>query len=422
MRDNRDEVFDLFDDDGFDFEEDIVYVDEEVDEIDTVEDEYEDEYDEDDEYEDADEYDDEYDEDEYEEDDVDEEDDELFSRKSTKKSDGGKKKGGSKKGILIALVAVLAIVLIALAVIFLGKGDEGGSDKTSGGAGESQGVSTEATTTEEETTTAPVTLPAETKPEVKVLMEKYYAAVKAADLAALSNVIDSTANISLQKMEKRAEYIEDYQNMVCYTVDGMDAGTYLVFVSFDMKFVNIQTPAPALDYYYLKTKEDGSLYVCTSFTDEEKAFIETKSQEEEVVNLAQIVNDRFEVALTSDAKLNNFVQLLKGGEDVTAAPPDDTTAEETTADGTAEETTPEETTAAQRYDTAVVRDGGGTLRSSAKIESGEGSNVICRLEGGEKAKVLNSTNDGSYEWYFVEIVVDGDTKEGYVREDCLEFN
>ncbi|MBR5474111.1 MAG: hypothetical protein IKU83_01735, partial [Lachnospiraceae bacterium] len=353
MKDNHDEVFDLFDDDGFDFEEDVVYTDDFDDEEVLVDDEYDDE-----------EYEEEYEDDleEYDEDEeIDEEDDELFTRKSTKKSVSRKGNGGgSKKGLLIALVAILAIVLIVLAVIGLSKG----GDKP--GRTEEQTTTAEAEqTTEEQTTAAPPTLAADTKPEVKPLMEQYYAAVKSADLAALGKIVDDTANISLQKMEKRAEYIEDFQNLKCYTLDGKDAGTYMVIVEHDVKYVNINTLAPGMEYYYLKTREDGSLYVCTNFAQEELDFMAAKSATEEVMNTIAAVNERFNVALASDAKLNDFYKLLTGGGEVTTAAPDETTPAETTpaettpADSTtaADSTTEAATTeAATTGDTAVVTD------------------------------------------------------------------
>ena len=412
MKDNQNEVQDLFDEEGMETFDDME-LEEEFDAGEEAPAAAEDE-------EDDDEYD--YD---YEED-LEEEDDGLFTRKSSRKdsSDHG---SGNKKGLIIGIVIAL-IVIALIAAFFVTRGGKNG-EKTFGGSKQTTAETTaaESGSSEMAADTSAATLAADTHPDIKTLVEQYYAAVQNADLAALSAVIDTTENISVQKMEKRAEYIESYSNFTCYTLDGMTEGSYLVFVAFDMKFVNIDTLAPALDYYYVNTSEDGNLYICTEWTQEEDAFIAEQSKTAEVQNLSKEVNDRFAAAMDADAKLAELVQLLNSGasgSQPTTAAPEETTAEPEETTAAPEETTaaPEETTAAPE---TTVAAGGNfaagslvwavakyTIRGSASTD-GESRGEIFE---GDHAKVVES---GS-EWTKLEYKnADGETIVGYVRNDGL---
>ena len=43
-----------------------------------------------------------------------------------------------------------------------------------------------------------------------------------------------------------ADYIEEYRNVEVYTKPGLDENTYVVFASYDLKFKDVETPAPGL--------------------------------------------------------------------------------------------------------------------------------------------------------------------------------
>lgn len=411
MKDNQNEVQDLFDEEGMETFGDME-LEEDFDAGEEAPAAAEDE-------EDDDEYD--YD---YEED-LEDEDDGLFTRKSSRKesSDHG---SGNKKGLIIGIVIAL-IVIVLIVAFFVTRGGKNG-EKTFGGSKQTTAETTAAESGSGETAadTSAATLAADTHPDIKTLVEQYYAAVQNADLAALSAVIDTTENISVQKMEKRAEYIESYSNFTCYTLDGMTEGAYLVFVAFDVKFTDIETLAPGLDYYYVKTADDGRLYICTEKTQEEDDFIAGQMDTAEVQNLSKEINDRFAAAMAADAKLFERLQLMNSAasdsQPTTEAPEETTAAPEETTAASEETTVAQETTEAPETTAAA----GGSFAagslvwavSTYKIRGSASTDgeSLGEIYAGDHAKVVES---GS-EWTKLEYKnAEGETIVGYVRNDGL---
>ncbi len=81
-------------------------------------------------------------------------------------------------------------------------------------------------------------------------------------------------------------YIESYSNIDTYTKKGLTEGSYVVFVSYDLKFVDIDTPAPGLTQVYVETDDEGKVYIHKDDDDKEvQDYIAKVVQEEDVKEL-----------------------------------------------------------------------------------------------------------------------------------------
>ena len=104
-------------------------------------------------------------------------------------------------------------------------------------------------------------------PAVMALIKQYYDCYAAGDFETLQTIAAPFSEHELAYMKLLSNYVESYENLTFYTKSGLDASSYMVNVYLEMKFVGVDTLAPGLDFFYVRTNEDGSLYIDTSYSE-----------------------------------------------------------------------------------------------------------------------------------------------------------
>ena len=74
--------------------------------------------------------------------------------------------------------------------------------------------------------------------EINDIIQAYFNAKKTVDIDALSTLVSDPNQINKEKFTAMAEYVEDYQNINCYTIENEDTNDYRVYVAYDMKLKN----------------------------------------------------------------------------------------------------------------------------------------------------------------------------------------
>ena len=244
------------------------------------------------------------------------------------------------KYIIMALVAILVVVT---AIIVVGKLKKDGKQQ------ETPSVSAESSSAASELKGG--SLEKDGNQAVNKLVNDYFTALQNCDVEALSGLVNSSDSISAEQLQAEREFVENYQNIACYTLNGPSDGTYIVYVAYDMKFLNVGTAAPCLIRLYVCTNDQGALYIYNQDvgTDNEvAAYMEEVNAREDVKALMKETDDRLTEAMASDEALNALVTKLYGGqqaETTEAETPAETTEAETPAE-TTEAETPAETTPA----------------------------------------------------------------------------
>ena len=95
------------------------------------------------------------------------------------------------------------------------------------------------------------------------IRDRYYTALKAADMTTLQNIMDAGSMPTEDTVSKMNGYIEDYQNISCYTMDGEKEGEYALYIAYDAKFKDVNTLAPGLTPAYVVTDSAGALRLMT---------------------------------------------------------------------------------------------------------------------------------------------------------------
>lgn len=154
-------------------------------------------------------------------------------------------------------------------------------------------------------------------PQVQDLIDQYFTAKQAADAETIYRLFgwdDLTGIDDLRRLlQYDARYTDGYRNIVCYTRQGLTEDSYLVYVSYDLKFKNSLTLAPGLQWNYIKTKEDGSLYLTDgeSLSAAELELAAKAERTDEIMLLRTQVYARLRQALEDDPSLAESYSILE---------------------------------------------------------------------------------------------------------------
>jgi len=155
--------------------------------------------------------------------------------------------------------------------------------------------------------------------EVNELINNYHLDYASGDVDALQEIATPFSDAELSYIKFFSQYIEGYDNIKVYTKQGLAEGSYLVSVTMDMKFVDINTPAPGLEFFYVETNEDGEVYINNLYSafnaaNEEmsmdssvSALISAYEASDDVQELAANIESDCAGAFASDPSLKSFV-------------------------------------------------------------------------------------------------------------------
>ena len=275
--------------------------------------------------------------------------------------------------------------------------------------------------------------------EVNQLIQDYYTAYAAGDLATLQTLATPISERELGYIGLYSQYVEGYENLTFYTKSGLDANSYLVNVAVDVKFVDVETLAPGLDFFYVRTREDGTLYIDNLYSTYNlknmdnpldtsvHSLINQFEQQEDVIALVREVTAKYADAVTTDADLDRLINstlpqaisdwMAKMVEDSLVLESPVISNTETPDSEIPESETPEtETPATEAPEVSAIPEGT-VIKLEKTVNVREKMSTDSKKVGvvyaGEKVTVIMSYTDG---WTKVK----WDGKTGYVRTDLLQ--
>lgn len=157
-------------------------------------------------------------------------------------------------------------------------------------------------------------------PEVNQLVGDYYKAHASGDVAALEKFAKPISDTEKSFIKLNSEYVESYNNISCYTKSGLQEGEYIVSVYVEIKYKDVNTQAPGLDRFYLRTDENGALYIDNAYSQFNQSNLEVSTEAdvqallneyekgEDFLTLWSNVQKKFEDALASDPELKQMAE------------------------------------------------------------------------------------------------------------------
>ena len=148
--------------------------------------------------------------------------------------------------------------------------------------------------------------------EIVQLVTDYFQAKKTVNIEALSELVSDSGQIPRDKFTVMAEYVEDYQNINCYMIENLDEDAYRVYVKYDMKLKNVDTPTPSLSAFYITSTSDNKYIIYLSALDENQVdFITSADKNMEIVKLKNEVSEAFNKVINEDAGCKQLYQKMQ---------------------------------------------------------------------------------------------------------------
>lgn len=152
-----------------------------------------------------------------------------------------------------------------------------------------------------------------THASVDRLVEDYCEYIASGDVEGLEQIVDVLTDEEKEKIQNRASFIESFNNVTCYTKNGPVDDSYIVFVCYDMKLINIETSAPDIICLYVGPKSDEGRRIHYGDIDESmREYVAELEKDPEVQALYDDVRARYQEAQEKDETLAAFIQRING--------------------------------------------------------------------------------------------------------------
>ncbi len=214
------------------------------------------------------------------------------------------------------LYLAINVVLLIVIVILLRGGDDAAADQEAvqPPAQEETGGGTEQPEEAPEASPEPENnLEENSHASIDRLVEKYCEYIAGGDVEGLEEIVDVLTDEEKESIKNRASFIESFDNVTCYTKNGPVEDSYIVFVCYDMKLINIETSAPDIICLYVGPKDEGGRRIHYGSIDESmQAYVAELEQDPEVQALYDDVSRRYQEAQENDVTLAEFIQKISG--------------------------------------------------------------------------------------------------------------
>ncbi len=292
--------------------------------------------------------------------------------------------------ILVAVVVVILILILILSLV-IGHKKQPADD-------EMDDIVISSSEEEETQIEASNDLLQDAYPELNTVIEAYFDAMKNYDVDAY-NAIVTGDSMTEEKLEKKGEYIEDYRNISCYTKNGLADGTYIVYVYYEIKFVNVDTLCPSLSRMYVCTNDDGTMYINNGSLDTATVdYITAIGSDADVLALIAQVDSKMQAAIEADEMVEELVNMLQLGANYTGE------------EESEEMETDESGLAFESRDETVVTTDNVRIRSTPTTETSD--NILMTVTVGTELHRIGYNSD----WSKVRL---NDGTEAYISSDYV---
>ena len=154
--------------------------------------------------------------------------------------------------------------------------------------------------------------------ELVKLINDYYTAYAAGDTDTLSTIATPVSDQEVSYIQFYSQYIESFNDIKIFTKQGLTEDSYLVSTEVNVKYTDIETQAPGLDFFYVETNEDGKLYINNTYGSfnqnnniyemdaEISDLISVYIRQQDLLDMEADIAKAYDEALASDDSLNVF--------------------------------------------------------------------------------------------------------------------
>ena len=160
--------------------------------------------------------------------------------------------------------------------------------------------------------------------ELDKLVKDYFKAYQDGDTDTIKKLATPICDKEEAYIKFLSDYVESYNDIEIFTKEGLTKDSYLVSVTVEVKYKDIDTTAPGLDFFYIEKNKDGKLYINNlygTFNQKNNVYemdtdvsdlISVFIRQPDVLEKNATISDKCEKALASDSALDTlFNQTLK---------------------------------------------------------------------------------------------------------------
>lgn len=317
------------------------------------------------------------------------------------------------------------IFIVMALVLFLGTSSSGGDSKSTSGVYKS--------------------FKKNNNSELTTLINYYYTAYAEGDTDTLATLATPVSDQEISYIAFYSQYIESFNDIQIYTKPGLTDNSYLVTTEVELKYNDIDTAAPGLDFFYVETNEDGKLYINNiygSFNQNNNIYemdteisdlIAVYIRQQDLLDLKAEVDEAYESALESDENLSALMSdtlpaaIIQWNTDYTAqveAAAEEAAKAEEEAAAAAEA---EEQAAAEAEEEANSFTGTTNAKANVRSAADASSDKLGSLESGTEITIYGEEGDfykfdynGTKAYITKDAVNVGDSTEEETTEDTSE--
>ncbi len=228
------------------------------------------------------------------------------------------------------------------------------------------------------------------------LAKKYYKAVSSEDEATLSTIVEPWNDSVKSEVFALNEKFKSFDNIVTYSKNGPEDGTFLVYVYCECKVDGVDSGIPTLLNPLVMVTTDSQDLKISSDRSKYSDFISESNASDDVQALITEVNKQYDALKNSNSQVGNY--------------------------GTGTDTTAEASTEAEgtqysggNYGTATAADG-----VNVRSEPSTNGTVLGTLYPGQEVNIVATEGDWTHISY--SDAATGATIEGYVSNTYLSFS
>lgn len=155
--------------------------------------------------------------------------------------------------------------------------------------------------------------------ELEALINDYYVAYADGDTETISSIATPVSDQEISYIKFYSAYIDSFNNIKIYTKQGLTSDSYLVTTEVELKYADIDTAAPGLDFFYVETNDDGKLFINNTYgsfnqnnniyemDSEVSDLISVFIRQQDLLDMEAEIQEAYTKALESDSALNTFM-------------------------------------------------------------------------------------------------------------------
>lgn len=150
-------------------------------------------------------------------------------------------------------------------------------------------------------------------PQIKELIEKYYAAQVEGDIDTIRTLVDILDEAEALRIQEISKYLESFPSLEIYTKPGPAENSYLVYISLTEKFKDYEKPIPGMEVQYVCVDENGRYYISygESGDSSELEYIKVAHLQDDVIDLSNKINVEYKNMVAEDETLKQFLADFK---------------------------------------------------------------------------------------------------------------